>query len=53
MDTNTKTALLTPEPANNFQIKKYILKISKQRNSQYEIEPIYIQGILYPSKENM
>lgn len=47
---NTKTALSMSEPLNNFQIKNIILKISKQRNNKYKIEPIYIQGMLYPKK---
>lgn len=50
---NTKTALLMPDPQDNFQIKNITLRISKQRNNKYEIKPIYIQGILYPRKENM
>lgn len=53
MDATTKTALLTPDPPDNFQIKNITLRVSKQRNNKYEIEPIYIQGILYPRKENM
>lgn len=51
--TNTKTALLTPEPPNNFEVKKYCIEISKDRDGKCEIQPIYIQGILYPRKENM
>lgn len=47
---NTKTTLLTPDPPNNFQIKNMTLRFFKQRNNKYEIEPIYIQGILYPRK---
>lgn len=43
---NTKTALLMPELPNDFQIKNITLRISKQRNNKYKIEPIYIQGIL-------
>lgn len=43
---NTKTALLMSEPPSDFQIKNIILRISKKRNSEYKIEPIYIQGIL-------
>lgn len=50
---NTKTALLMLEPPNDFQVKNITLRISKQRNNRYEIEPVYIQGILYPRKENM
>lgn len=50
---NTKTALLMSEPSNNFQVKNITLKIFKQRNNKYKIKPIYIQGILYPRKENM
>lgn len=50
---NSKTALLTPDPPNNLQIKNITLRIFKQRNNKYKIEPIYIQGILYPRKENM
>lgn len=50
---NTKTALFMPDPPNNFEIKQIIMKISKDRNSKYRIQPIYIQGILYPRKENM
>lgn len=38
----TKTALLMPEPPNDFQIKNITLRISKQRNNEYKIEPIYI-----------
>ena len=30
-----------------------MLKISKDRNNKYRIQPIYIQGILYSKKENM
>ena len=41
---NTKTTLIMPESPNNFEIKQ---------NSKYRIQPIYIQGILYPKKENM
>lgn len=51
--TNTKTALLMPDPPNNFDVRNITLKISKNRNNRYEIQPIYIQGILYPKKENM
>lgn len=50
---NTKTTLLMPDPPNNFEIKQITMKISKDRNNKYRIHPIYIQGILYPSKENM
>ena len=50
--TNIKTALFTPDSPNNFEIKNIILRISKNRNSKCEIQPIYIQGILYPRKEN-
>lgn len=50
---NTKTALLTPDPPDNFQIKNITLRVSKQKNNKYEIEPIYIQGILYSRKKNM
>ena len=59
MDAITKIVLLTPEPLNNFQIKNITnitnitLRFSKQKNNKYEIQPIYIQGILYPRKENM
>lgn len=53
MDATTKTALLMPDPPNDFQIKNIILRISKQRNNKYEIKPIYIQEILYPRKENV
>lgn len=42
-----------PYQPDNFQIKNITLRISKQRNNKYEIELIYIQGILYPRKENM
>lgn len=45
---NTKTVLLMPDPPDNFQIKNIIFRISKK----YKIEPIYIQGIFYPRKEN-
>lgn len=47
---NTKTALLMPEPPSDFQVKNITLKISKQRNNKYKIEPIYIQGILHLNK---
>lgn len=52
--TNTKTTLFLPDPKppNNFEIKHIMLKISKDRNSRHKIQPIYIQGILYPKKEN-
>lgn len=43
---NTKTVLLMPDPSDNFQIKNIILRVSKQRNEKYKIEPLYIQGIL-------
>ncbi len=49
---NTKIALSNPEYQNGFQIKNIVLKISKKRNNEYKIKPIYIQGILHPSKEN-
>ena len=42
-----------PDLPNYFEIKQIIMKFSKQKNNKYEIEPIYIQGILYPGKENM
>ncbi len=42
-----------PDPQNNFEIRNITLKIFKDRNNKYEIQPIYIQGILYPQKENM
>lgn len=51
--TNIKTALLTPDPPNNFGIKNVTLRISKDKNYKYRIQPIYIQGILNPQKENM
>lgn len=51
--TNTKTILFMPDSSNNFEIRNITLKISKDRNNRYEIQPIYIQGILYPRKENM
>jgi len=53
MDTITKTALLTSNSQNYFQVKNVTLKISKKRSNKYKIKPIYIQGILYPRKENM
>lgn len=46
-NTNTKTVLFTPNPPNNFQIKNITLRILKQKKNKYEIEPIYIQEILY------
>ena len=49
---NTKTALLMPDEPNNFQIKNIILKITKDEKKKYEIEPLYIQGILYPYHNN-
>lgn len=49
---NNKTTLLMSEPPNDFQIKNITFRIFKKRNNQYKIEPIYIQGILYPRKEN-
>lgn len=30
-----------------------MLRISKDRNSKCRIQPIYIQGSLYPKKENI
>lgn len=51
--TNTKTTLLMPEPPNNFEIRNMILRFSKDKNNKCRIQPIYIQGILYPRKENM
>lgn len=52
--TNTKTVLFMPDLPNNFEIKNIILRISKNGNSKCKIQPIYIyiQGILYPRKEN-
>ena len=49
---NIKTALLMPDEPNNFHKKNIILRISKERNEKYEIEPIYIQGILNSSHTN-
>lgn len=49
---NTKTALFTLDLSDNSQIKNVTLRISKKRNNKYEINPIYIQGILYLRKEN-
>lgn len=51
--TNIKTELLTSDPPNNFEIRNITLRISKDRNNRYEVQPIYIRGILYPKKENM
>lgn len=34
MDATTKTALLTPDPPDNFQIKNITLKISKKEKQQ-------------------
>ncbi len=51
--TNTKITLLIPDQPNNFKIRNITLKISKDRNNKYGIQPIYIQGILYPKKENV
>ncbi len=48
--TNTKSTLLMPNSPNNFNIT---LKTSKDRNSKYRMQPINIQRILYPKKENM
>lgn len=47
---NTKTVLLMPEPPKNFQVRNIILEIHKDRNNECKIQPIYIQGILYPQK---
>lgn len=30
-----------------------MLRIYKDRNSKYRIQPLYIQGISYPKKENI
>lgn len=49
---NTKTALLMPEPPNDFQIKNVTLKIYKKRSNEYKIKPIYIQGILRPNRNH-
>ncbi len=51
--TNTKTTLPMPDPTNNFEIRNIMLRISKDRNSKYRTQPIYIQGILYPKKEDI
>lgn len=48
--TNTKTALLTPDPPNNFEVKNIVLKISKDRDGKCEIYPLYIQGIFISKK---
>lgn len=50
---NIKTTLLMPDPPNNYETRNITMRISKQRNSKYKIESIYIQEILYPRKENM
>lgn len=42
-----------PKSPNDFQIKNVTLRISKQRNNKYDIEPTYIQEILYLRKENI
>lgn len=47
---NTKTALLKSESPSNFQIKNVTLKISKKRNNEYKIEPIYTR-IFFISKK--
>lgn len=39
---NTKTALLTPDPPNNFHIENITMRIFKQKNNKYEIQQIYI-----------
>lgn len=44
----TKTALLMPDEPDNFQIKNIVLRISKDRNNNQILIPLYIQGILYP-----
>lgn len=51
--TNTETTLFMLDLPNNFEIKNIILRISKYRDRKCRIQPIYIQGILYPKKENM
>lgn len=50
---DTKTALLLSDPLNNFYLRNITLRISKDRNNKYEMHLIYIQGILYPQKENI
>lgn len=50
---NTKTTLAMPDPLNNFEVKNIVLKILKDRDGKCRMQPIYIQGILYPKKENI
>ncbi len=50
--TNTKTALIMPDPPNNFGIRNITLRISKDKENKFRIQPIHMQGILYPRKEN-
>lgn len=47
---NTKTTLAMPDPLNNFEVKNIVLKILKDRDGKCRMQPIYIQGILYPKK---
>jgi hypothetical protein len=47
---NTKTTLLMPDSPNIFEIKQIIMKLSKDRNSKYRIQPIYIQGFYIQGK---
>lgn len=39
---NIKTILLIPDSLDYLQIKNITMRISKQRNNKYKIEPIYI-----------
>ena len=50
MINSSKTVLLMPEPPNNFEVRNIILEIYKDRNNECKIQPIHIQGILYPQK---
>lgn len=50
---NVKTALLVPDEPDSFHLQKILLRINKERNnkSELEIEPLYIQGVLYSIKK--
>lgn len=47
----TKTVLLMSAPPNDFQIKNVTLRISKKRNNDYKIQPIYTRNFIFTKKE--
>ncbi len=49
---STKTALLMPEPQNDFQIKNMVPAVPRNGNRKHGIQTLYMQGILYPKEPN-